>query len=125
LWVYGERCRHNCQGETDNSTKRSRRRIATPATPCSSWGRSLTPGGPGGPGRRVPAGAVPLPELVRQLDAAGLPARDVSVRRPTLDEVFRDQLGARPAGSAPEGLAAGLAAGLPELTGWGEKEAIR
>jgi ABC-2 type transport system ATP-binding protein len=36
----------------------------------------------------VAAGAVSLPELVRQLDAAGLRAEDVSVRRPTLDEVF-------------------------------------
>jgi ABC-2 type transport system ATP-binding protein len=36
----------------------------------------------------VGAGAVTLPELVRQLDAAGLRAEDVSVRRPTLDEVF-------------------------------------
>jgi ABC-2 type transport system ATP-binding protein len=36
----------------------------------------------------VGAGAVTLPELVRQLDAAGVRAEDVSVRRPTLDEVF-------------------------------------
>ena len=36
----------------------------------------------------VGAGAITLPELVRQLDAAGLRAEDVSVRRPTLDEVF-------------------------------------
>jgi ABC-2 type transport system ATP-binding protein len=41
----------------------------------------------------VAAGAVSLPELVRQLDAAGLRAEDVSVRRPTLDEVFLDQTG--------------------------------
>lgn len=39
----------------------------------------------------VAAGAVTLPELVRQLDAAGLRAEDVSVRRPTLDEVFLDR----------------------------------
>jgi ABC-2 type transport system ATP-binding protein len=31
---------------------------------------------------------VTLPELVRRLDAAGVEAEDVSVRRPTLDEVF-------------------------------------
>lgn len=41
------------------------------------------------------AGAVSLPEVVRRLDAAGVEAGDVSVRRPTLDEVFlaetRDQ----------------------------------
>ncbi len=36
----------------------------------------------------VGAGAITLPELVRQLEAAGLRAEDVSVRRPTLDEVF-------------------------------------
>ncbi len=34
------------------------------------------------------ADAVTLPELVRRLDAAGVAARDVSIRRPTLDEVF-------------------------------------
>jgi ABC-2 type transport system ATP-binding protein len=34
------------------------------------------------------AGAVGLPELVRRLDAAGVAVEDVSVRRPTLDEVF-------------------------------------
>ncbi|HEY1640305.1 MAG TPA: ATP-binding cassette domain-containing protein [Streptosporangiaceae bacterium] len=45
----------------------------------------------------VAAGAVTLPELVRQLEAAGLRARDVSVRRPTLDEVFLDRT-ARAAG---------------------------
>ena len=39
----------------------------------------------------VAAGAVSLPELVRQLDAAGVRAEDVSVRRPTLEEVFLDQ----------------------------------
>ena len=38
----------------------------------------------------VAAGAVTLPELVRRLDAAGVMAEDVSVRRPTLDEVFLD-----------------------------------
>jgi ABC-2 type transport system ATP-binding protein len=36
----------------------------------------------------VAAGAVTLPEMVRRLDAAGITAEDVSVRRPTLDEVF-------------------------------------
>jgi ABC-2 type transport system ATP-binding protein len=39
----------------------------------------------------VAAGAVTLPELVRRLDAAGVIAEDVSVRRPTLDEVFLDR----------------------------------
>jgi ABC-2 type transport system ATP-binding protein len=41
----------------------------------------------------VAAGSVTLPELVRQLDAAGVRAEDVSVRRPTLDEVFLDRVG--------------------------------
>jgi ABC-2 type transport system ATP-binding protein len=36
----------------------------------------------------IPAGAVTLPELVRRLDAAGVHVEDVSIRRPTLDEVF-------------------------------------
>jgi ABC-2 type transport system ATP-binding protein len=39
----------------------------------------------------VAAGAVTLPDLVRSLDAAGVTAEDVSVRRPTLDEVFLDR----------------------------------
>ena len=41
----------------------------------------------------VAAGAVTLPELVRRLDAAGVTAEDVSLRRPTLDEVFLDRTG--------------------------------
>ncbi|HUA30949.1 MAG TPA: ATP-binding cassette domain-containing protein [Streptosporangiaceae bacterium] len=36
----------------------------------------------------VTAGAVTLTELVRRLDAAGVEAQDVRLRRPTLDEVF-------------------------------------
>jgi ABC-2 type transport system ATP-binding protein len=36
----------------------------------------------------ISAGALTLPELVRRLDAAGIEAEDVSIRRPTLDEVF-------------------------------------
>jgi ABC-2 type transport system ATP-binding protein len=36
----------------------------------------------------ITAGAVTLTELVRRLDAAGVEAEDVSIRRPTLDEVF-------------------------------------
>ena len=54
----------------------------------------------------VAAGAVTLPELVRQLDAAGLRAEDVSVRRPTLDEVFLDWTGGTGAGSGQAALAA-------------------
>jgi ABC-2 type transport system ATP-binding protein len=41
----------------------------------------------------VSAGTITLPELVRRLDAAGVEAEDVSVRRPTLDEVFLDRTG--------------------------------
>ena len=41
----------------------------------------------------VTGGKVTLPELVRQLDAAGVAAEDVSLRRPTLDEVFLDRTG--------------------------------
>jgi ABC-2 type transport system ATP-binding protein len=41
----------------------------------------------------VAAGEVTLPELVRHLDAAGVRAQDVSIRRPTLDEVFLDRTG--------------------------------
>ncbi|MGH3229573.1 MAG: ATP-binding cassette domain-containing protein [Streptosporangiaceae bacterium] len=41
----------------------------------------------------VAGGAVTLPELVRLLDAAGVAAEDVSLRRPTLDEVFLDHTG--------------------------------
>ncbi len=37
------------------------------------------------------AGTVTLPELVRRLDAAGVEVGDVSIRRPTLDEVFLAQ----------------------------------
>jgi ABC-2 type transport system ATP-binding protein len=39
----------------------------------------------------VAAGRITLPELVRQLDAAGIAAEDVSLRRPTLDEVFLER----------------------------------
>ena len=39
----------------------------------------------GGP---VPGGAALLPEVVRALDAAGVPLEDLSVRRPSLDDVF-------------------------------------
>jgi ABC-2 type transport system ATP-binding protein len=41
----------------------------------------------------VAGGVVTLPELVRLLDAAGVAAEDVSLRRPTLDEVFLDRTG--------------------------------
>jgi ABC-2 type transport system ATP-binding protein len=49
------------------------------------------------------AGAVTLPELVRLLDAAGVTAEDIGIRRPTLDEVFLDRTGgARPGTSETE-----------------------
>jgi ABC-2 type transport system ATP-binding protein len=41
----------------------------------------------------ISAGAITLPELVRRLDAAGVEAEDVSIRRPTLDEVFLAETG--------------------------------
>jgi ABC-2 type transport system ATP-binding protein len=41
----------------------------------------------------IAAHTITLPELVRQLDAAGVAAEDVSLRRPTLDEVFLDRTG--------------------------------
>jgi ABC-2 type transport system ATP-binding protein len=62
----------------------------------------------------VAAGAVSLPELVRQLDAAGLRAEDVSIRRPTLDEVFLDRTGeARVTGTRPD--ATGASAGTEQM----------
>ena len=50
----------------------------------------------------VPAatGSVSLPEVVRRLDAAGVEAEDVSVRRPTLDEVFLAETTVEQAGVA-------------------------
>jgi ABC-2 type transport system ATP-binding protein len=39
-------------------------------------------------GAAVGAGAVPLTDLVRELDNAGVSVEDVALRRPTLDEVF-------------------------------------
>ncbi len=36
----------------------------------------------------IPGGAALLPEVVRSLDAAGVPLEDLSVRRPSLDDVF-------------------------------------
>ncbi|WP_252439600.1 ATP-binding cassette domain-containing protein [Pseudonocardia humida] len=39
-------------------------------------------------GAVVVGSPVPLPEVVRRLDAAGVTALDVGVRRPTLDDVF-------------------------------------
>ena len=42
---------------------------------------------------RVAAGLVTMPELVRRLDAEGVQAQDVTIRRPTLHEVFLDRTG--------------------------------
>jgi ABC-2 type transport system ATP-binding protein len=54
----------------------------------------------------VAAGAITLPELVRRLDGAGVDIADVSVRRPTLDEVFLAGTGTvAGAGAAPAGKA--------------------
>ena len=48
----------------------------------------------------IAAGAVTLPELVRRLDAAGVEAGDVSIRRPTLDEVFLAETETEPEAAA-------------------------
>ena len=62
----------------------------------------------------VAAGAVSLPELVRQLDAADLRAEDVSIRRPTLDEVFLDRTSdARVSATRPD--ATGTSAGTEQV----------
>ena len=55
--------------------------------------RRLSASVAGGVAGGVTGGMVTLPELVRQLDAAGVAAEDVSLRRPTLDEVFLDRTG--------------------------------
>jgi ABC-2 type transport system ATP-binding protein len=55
--------------------------------------RRLSASVAGGVTGGVAGGMVTLPELVRQLDAAGVAAEDVSLRRPTLDEVFLDRTG--------------------------------
>ncbi|MGP4028155.1 ATP-binding cassette domain-containing protein [Actinomadura sp. 3N407] len=47
----------------------------------------------------LPAGAVRLADVVRELDRAGVAAEDVALRRPTLDEVFLRLTGT---GAAPE-----------------------
>ncbi|QLQ35853.1 ATP-binding cassette domain-containing protein [Micromonospora robiginosa] len=54
---------------------------------------------------RVAAGAGTLTEVVRRLEAAGVEADDVTVRRPTLDEVFLSLTGS--------------AAGVPDVAGAG------
>jgi ABC-2 type transport system ATP-binding protein len=48
-------------------------------------------------GAAIGAGAVPLTDLVRELDQAGVAVEDVALRRPTLDEVFLSLTG-QPAG---------------------------
>jgi ABC-2 type transport system ATP-binding protein len=48
-------------------------------------------------GAATSAGAVPLTDLVRELDSAGVAVEDVALRRPTLDEVFLSLTG-QPAG---------------------------
>ncbi|MEO3842336.1 ATP-binding cassette domain-containing protein [Streptomyces sp. B22F1] len=44
-----------------------------------------------------------LPRVVRELDAAGVPVVDATLRRPTLDEVFLRLTGADAAGTAKDG----------------------
>ncbi len=50
----------------------------------------------------VTGGAAALTEVVRELDAAGIAAEDLALRRPTLDEVFL-RLTGRPADEAADG----------------------
>jgi ABC-2 type transport system ATP-binding protein len=66
----------------------------TSTTPHVEAGeRRLSASVAGGAASGVAGGVVTLPELVRLLDAAGVAAEDVSLRRPTLDEVFLDRTG--------------------------------
>jgi ABC-2 type transport system ATP-binding protein len=60
----------------------------------------------------VASGSVTLPALVRELDAVGVAAEDVSIRRPTLDEVFLDRTASAVSspGDAPATDTAGAAA---------------
>ena len=51
----------------------------------------------------VSGGAADLVEFLRRLDSAGIPVRDVGLRRPTLDDVFLQLTGhAAEDGSQPE-----------------------
>ncbi|MFD1544972.1 ATP-binding cassette domain-containing protein [Nonomuraea guangzhouensis] len=51
-------------------------------------GTDPTPTGADGLSVALPVGGLRLADIVRELDHAGLAAADVSLRRPTLDEVF-------------------------------------
>ncbi|WP_106399241.1 ATP-binding cassette domain-containing protein [Actinocorallia populi] len=67
--------------------------LADPADAVRAAGLLTVRAGRGEPdlsGERLslPVGEITLPEAVRELDAAGIAAVDVSLRRPTLDEVF-------------------------------------
>lgn len=50
----------------------------------------------------APAGARLLPDVVRALDQAHIMVEDISLRRPTLDEVFLSLTGRTPASTQPE-----------------------
>ncbi|MBK1785534.1 ATP-binding cassette domain-containing protein [Prauserella cavernicola] len=60
---------------------------------------------------RVPRGDTAMPELLRALDAAGIPMLSMQVQRPTLDDVFLTMTGRslRDAEAAPAGEAAHVA----------------
>ncbi|MFF5988854.1 ATP-binding cassette domain-containing protein [Prauserella flavalba] len=60
---------------------------------------------------RVPRGDTAMPELLRALDAAGIPMRSMQVQRPTLDDVFLTLTGRtlRDAETAPAGEVAHVA----------------
>ncbi|ROO88872.1 ABC-2 type transport system ATP-binding protein [Actinocorallia herbida] len=62
---------------------------ARAASLLGAWAGSGAPDADAETGRlSLPVGAVTLLEAVRELDAAGIAAADVTLRRPTLDEVF-------------------------------------
>ncbi|GAB2867126.1 daunorubicin resistance protein DrrA family ABC transporter ATP-binding protein [Actinocorallia aurea] len=62
---------------------------ARAAALLAAWAGTGAPDADAETGRiSLPVGPVTLLDVVRELDAAGLAAADVSLRRPTLDEVF-------------------------------------
>jgi energy-coupling factor transporter ATP-binding protein EcfA2 len=80
------RHRHRGRARRDPRTRKSTR-ANRPGRPARGRRRRPDrPGEPVHPGSHAP----PRPES-RQLDAAGVAAEDVSLRRPTLDEVFLDR----------------------------------
>jgi hypothetical protein len=75
----------------------------------------------------VASGARVLPELARRLAAAGITIADLTLRRPTLDDVFLSLTG-RPAARAPDradpgqDTAPGAGAGVRDQSATTEKD---